>query len=147
MVAQIGPTGIGTGSGSDRGDDDPTVDDERGDDAERDVEHGVLTLAFTPDMEHGRKEHQHCETRGGEGRQPGQDRSGRRDQANRAKDSIIAAELGTVVIGGLLSSTFLTLLVVPAVSSLVAGVKGRLPWASSAATNKAEAAEAGLSTA
>jgi HAE1 family hydrophobic/amphiphilic exporter-1 len=40
--------------------------------------------------------------------------------------SIIAAELGTVVIGGLLSSTFLTLLVVPAVFALVDGLKGRL---------------------
>jgi len=35
--------------------------------------------------------------------------------------SIIAAELGTVVIGGLFSSTFLTLIVVPVVYSLVAG--------------------------
>jgi AcrB/AcrD/AcrF family protein len=48
--------------------------------------------------------------------------------------SIIAAELGTVVIGGLFSSTFLTLLVVPVVYSLVEGGKsslrqrfGRLP--------------------
>src|SRR5207253_8179735 len=40
--------------------------------------------------------------------------------------SIIAAELGTVVIGGLFSSTFLTLLVVPVVYSLVAGIRGRL---------------------
>ncbi|HET9755186.1 MAG TPA: efflux RND transporter permease subunit, partial [Candidatus Limnocylindrales bacterium] len=40
--------------------------------------------------------------------------------------SIIAAELGTVVIGGLLSATFLTLLVVPAVYSLVDGLKSRL---------------------
>ena len=40
--------------------------------------------------------------------------------------SIIAAELGTVVIGGLLSSTFLTLLVVPAVYSLVDGLKQRV---------------------
>jgi HAE1 family hydrophobic/amphiphilic exporter-1 len=40
--------------------------------------------------------------------------------------SIIAAELGTVVIGGLFSSTFLTLLVVPAVYLLVAGVKDRV---------------------
>jgi HAE1 family hydrophobic/amphiphilic exporter-1 len=44
--------------------------------------------------------------------------------------SIIAAELGTVVIGGLLSSTFLTLIVVPVVYSLVDGgkamVAGRL---------------------
>jgi hydrophobic/amphiphilic exporter-1 (mainly G- bacteria), HAE1 family len=39
--------------------------------------------------------------------------------------SIIAAELGTVVIGGLLSSTFLTLLVVPAVYSLIDGFKER----------------------
>ena len=39
--------------------------------------------------------------------------------------SIIAAELGTVVIGGLLSSTLLTLLVVPAVYSLVDGVRRR----------------------
>jgi HAE1 family hydrophobic/amphiphilic exporter-1 len=43
--------------------------------------------------------------------------------------SIIAAELGTVVIGGLFSSTFLTLIVVPVVYSLVDGGKvglGRL---------------------
>ena len=40
--------------------------------------------------------------------------------------SIIAAELGTVVIGGLFSSTFLTLLVVPAVYFLVDGLKLRL---------------------
>ncbi len=39
--------------------------------------------------------------------------------------SIIAAELGTVVIGGLLSSTFLTLIVVPAAYRLVEGVRGR----------------------
>jgi HAE1 family hydrophobic/amphiphilic exporter-1 len=40
--------------------------------------------------------------------------------------SIIAAELGTVVIGGLFSSTFLTLLVVPVVYSLVEGGKSSL---------------------
>ena len=40
--------------------------------------------------------------------------------------SIIAAELGTVVIGGLFSSTFLTLLVVPVVYSLIDGGKGML---------------------
>jgi HAE1 family hydrophobic/amphiphilic exporter-1 len=40
--------------------------------------------------------------------------------------SIIAAELGTVVIGGLFSSTFLTLLVVPAVYFLVDGLKRRV---------------------
>jgi HAE1 family hydrophobic/amphiphilic exporter-1 len=39
--------------------------------------------------------------------------------------SIIAAELGTVVIGGLFSSTFLTLLVVPVVYSLVDGARVR----------------------
>ena len=40
--------------------------------------------------------------------------------------SIIAAELGTVVIGGLFSSTFLTLLVIPVLYSLVDGLKTRL---------------------
>lgn len=40
--------------------------------------------------------------------------------------SIIAAELGTVVIGGLFSSTFLTLLVVPVVYSLVDGGRSRI---------------------
>jgi len=40
--------------------------------------------------------------------------------------SIIAAELGTVVIGGLFSSTFLTLIVVPVVYSLVDGGKSGL---------------------
>ena len=40
--------------------------------------------------------------------------------------SIIAAELGTVVIGGLFSSTFLTLLVVPVVYSLVEGARDRV---------------------
>jgi HAE1 family hydrophobic/amphiphilic exporter-1 len=39
--------------------------------------------------------------------------------------SIIAAELGTVVIGGLFSSTFLTLLVIPVIYSLVDGVRTR----------------------
>ena len=41
--------------------------------------------------------------------------------------SIIAAELGTVVIGGLFTSTFLTLLVIPAIYSLVDGIR---TWAS-----------------
>ena len=40
--------------------------------------------------------------------------------------SIIAAELGTVVIGGLFSATFLTLIVVPVVYSLVDGLKVRV---------------------
>jgi hydrophobic/amphiphilic exporter-1 (mainly G- bacteria), HAE1 family len=40
--------------------------------------------------------------------------------------SFIAAELGTVVIGGLLSSTLLTLLVIPVLYSLVSGLKQRL---------------------
>ena len=39
--------------------------------------------------------------------------------------SIIAAELGTVVIGGLFSSTFLTLLVIPVIYSLVDGLRVR----------------------
>jgi HAE1 family hydrophobic/amphiphilic exporter-1 len=39
--------------------------------------------------------------------------------------SIIASELGTVVIGGLFSSTFLTLIVIPAVYLLVDGLKVR----------------------
>jgi len=43
--------------------------------------------------------------------------------AGPSEGSIIAAELGTVVIGGLLSSTLLTLLVVPVVYSLVDGAK------------------------
>jgi multidrug efflux pump subunit AcrB len=40
--------------------------------------------------------------------------------------SIIAAELGTVVIGGLISSTVLTLLVIPAIYSLVDGLRQRI---------------------
>jgi len=40
--------------------------------------------------------------------------------------SLIAAELATVVIGGLLTSTLLTLLVVPVVYSLIEGLKQRL---------------------
>ncbi|MFZ9435366.1 MAG: efflux RND transporter permease subunit, partial [Candidatus Limnocylindrus sp.] len=46
--------------------------------------------------------------------------------AGPSEGSIIAAELGTVVIGGLLSSTLLTLLVVPVVYSLVDGLKSSL---------------------
>ena len=56
--------------------------------------------------------------------------------------SIIAAELGTVVIGGLFSSTFLTLLVVPAVYSLVDGVKRRVARARGAAPTPAPEAAA-----
>jgi hydrophobic/amphiphilic exporter-1 (mainly G- bacteria), HAE1 family len=52
--------------------------------------------------------------------------------------SIIAAELGTVVIGGLISSTVLTLLVIPAIYALVDSLKARasrwLRRGSSAAT-------------
>ena len=40
-----------------------------------------------------------------------------------SKGSVIAAELGTVVIGGLFSSTILTLVIVPVVYSLVDGAK------------------------
>jgi multidrug efflux pump subunit AcrB len=43
-----------------------------------------------------------------------------------SEGAIIAAELGTVVIGGLFSSTLLTLVVVPVVYSLLEGFKGRL---------------------
>jgi HAE1 family hydrophobic/amphiphilic exporter-1 len=43
--------------------------------------------------------------------------------AGLSEGSIIAAELGTVVIGGLFSSTFLTLIVVPVVYSLIDGGK------------------------
>ncbi|NWJ95278.1 MAG: efflux RND transporter permease subunit [Chloroflexi bacterium] len=43
-----------------------------------------------------------------------------------SEGSIIAAELGTVVIGGLLSSTMLTLMVVPVVYSLLDGARARL---------------------
>ncbi|HSW43349.1 MAG TPA: efflux RND transporter permease subunit, partial [Patescibacteria group bacterium] len=43
--------------------------------------------------------------------------------AGLSEGSIIAAELGTVVIGGLFSSTFLTLLVIPVLYSLVEGGK------------------------
>lgn len=42
-----------------------------------------------------------------------------------SKGAIIAAELGTVVIGGLFSSTLLTLLVVPVVYSLLESAKRR----------------------
>jgi HAE1 family hydrophobic/amphiphilic exporter-1 len=43
-----------------------------------------------------------------------------------SEGSIIAADLGTVVIGGLLTSTLLTLVVVPVVYSLLEGAKARL---------------------
>ena len=43
-----------------------------------------------------------------------------------SEGSIIAAELGTVVIGGLLTSTLLTLVVVPVVYSLLEGGKARI---------------------
>ena len=46
--------------------------------------------------------------------------------AGFSQGSIIAAQLGTVVIGGLFSSTFLTLLVIPVVYSLVDGVRARV---------------------
>ncbi len=57
--------------------------------------------------------------------------------------SIIAAELGTVVIGGLFSSTFLTLLVIPAVYLLVDGVKVRISrWRGAASAPAGEATPA-----
>jgi HAE1 family hydrophobic/amphiphilic exporter-1 len=43
-----------------------------------------------------------------------------------SEGSIIAAELGTVVVGGLFTSTLLTLIVVPVVYSLLDGLKRRL---------------------
>jgi hydrophobic/amphiphilic exporter-1 (mainly G- bacteria), HAE1 family len=43
-----------------------------------------------------------------------------------SEGSIIAAELGTVVVGGLFTSTFLTLIVVPVVYSLLDDLKNRL---------------------
>jgi HAE1 family hydrophobic/amphiphilic exporter-1 len=61
--------------------------------------------------------------------------------------SIIAAELGTVVIGGLFSSTFLTLLVVPVVYSLVDSARiGMAHWwarSRAAEVTRPEAASAG----
>jgi len=44
----------------------------------------------------------------------------------RNEGAIIASELGRVVIGGLFSSTLLTLVVVPVVYSLIEGLKMRL---------------------
>jgi HAE1 family hydrophobic/amphiphilic exporter-1 len=58
--------------------------------------------------------------------------------AGFSKGSIIAAELGTVVIGGLFSSTFLTLLVIPVIYSLVDGGK---TWASDGLAHRAAAEE------
>jgi len=56
--------------------------------------------------------------------------------------SIIAAELGTVVIGGLISSTILTLLVIPAIYSLVDGLRVRVGrWLRSATVGGAPAGE------
>jgi HAE1 family hydrophobic/amphiphilic exporter-1 len=43
-----------------------------------------------------------------------------------SEGSIIASELGTVVVGGLFTSTFLTLIVVPVVYSLLDGLRNRL---------------------
>jgi hydrophobic/amphiphilic exporter-1 (mainly G- bacteria), HAE1 family len=57
--------------------------------------------------------------------------------------SIIAAELGTVVIGGLFSSTFLTLLVVPVVYSLVDGARvGVSRWRARSEATEASGPEA-----
>ena len=57
--------------------------------------------------------------------------------------SIIAAELGTVVIGGLFSSTFLTLLVIPVVYSLVDSLKVRVARRLGGGTPARAAAEGG----
>ncbi len=69
--------------------------------------------------------------------------------AGLSEGSIIAAELGTVVIGGLFSSTFLTLIVIPVIYSLVDGGKtwfgglrrGRPAEEDAAATSEAPPAE------
>ncbi len=60
--------------------------------------------------------------------------------------SIIAAELGTVVIGGLFSSTFLTLLVIPVVYSLVDGLKVRVARRFGGGRPARAAAEGGTAT-
>jgi HAE1 family hydrophobic/amphiphilic exporter-1 len=57
--------------------------------------------------------------------------------------SIIAAELGTVVIGGLFSSTFLTLIVIPVVYSLVDSVRRRVGRAGRAVPVATEPGPAG----
>jgi HAE1 family hydrophobic/amphiphilic exporter-1 len=49
-----------------------------------------------------------------------------------SEGSIIAAELGTVVVGGLFTSTFLTLIVVPVVYSLLDSLRSRLGGARNA---------------
>ncbi len=54
--------------------------------------------------------------------------------------SIIAAELGTVVIGGLFSSTFLTLLLIPVLYSLVDGVRRR--WTERGGRDAADGSDA-----
>jgi HAE1 family hydrophobic/amphiphilic exporter-1 len=60
--------------------------------------------------------------------------------------SIIAAELGTVVIGGLFSSTFLTLLVIPVLYSMVdsgrQGLARRLRLGGDAPAETSESIEA-----
>ena len=57
--------------------------------------------------------------------------------------SIIASELGTVVIGGLFSSTFLTLLVIPVIYSLVEGLRDRVgAWRARGVTPEGEATPA-----
>jgi HAE1 family hydrophobic/amphiphilic exporter-1 len=43
-----------------------------------------------------------------------------------SEGSIIASELGTVVVGGLFTSTFLTLIVVPVAYSLLDGLRNKL---------------------
>jgi len=60
--------------------------------------------------------------------------------------SIIAAELGTVVIGGLFSSTFLTLLVIPVVYSLVDSLKVRVARRLGGATPARAAADGGATS-
>src|SRR5262249_2082501 len=58
--------------------------------------------------------------------------------------SIIASELGTVVIGGLFSSTLLTLLVIPVLYSLVDGLKARFRRPEGTSVAAAEGATPGI---
>ncbi len=67
--------------------------------------------------------------------------------AGLSEGSIIAAELGTVVIGGLFSSTFLTLLVIPVLYSLVDGGRSGLARRLSRGDDEAQAVPVGPSPA
>jgi len=61
--------------------------------------------------------------------------------------SFIAGELGTVVVGGLLTSTLLTLLVVPVLYSAISGMKRRLGFGQGQMEDEADGIPAGLAPA